>query len=383
MLNRLPSRKGRKLKSGKLVTWIIVLVTIAIVVTPLLRAGLRSEVAQWYLAAAANAIELKLGDGRAQLSRAEQVYPSITESADYWDIRIHQSESDPEKLAELPRLAPASLRRVISVNVITRLLAKQEFSAALTVADWVQGEDPEILKNGFFWHLLVQLDYQAHNSTRAVERLKEAVKFSSDFRPMATLFSRIFLREHEFDAALESLKLGLGESFERNSDNLNQLAYLRSLAIVELEDALKDINEALQALPPGIGQNLQQAMLRDTRGWILYRLGKYDDALVDLEFAVRETERPTITTGLMNWLQDAAVEAAQQADSEGPLATIPRRESSGEYASESEVEPSVWALGVMKYHRAKVLEKLGRSDEAQLDWDWLAERRLPPDDRLH
>ncbi len=357
--------------------------TIAIVVTPLLRAGFRAEVAQWYLAAAANAIELKRGDGRAELSRAEQVYPAITESADYWDIRIHQNESNPQKLAELPRQAPATLRRVISVNVMTRLLAKQEYLAALAVADWAQQEDAEILKSGFFWHLLVQLDYQAHNAIRAVERLKEAIKYSVEFRPIATLFSRIFLRQHEFDAALESLKLGLGEGFERSPDNLNQLAYLRSLAIVELDDALKDINEALQALPTGIGQNLQQAMLRDTRGWILYRLGKFDEALVDLDFAVRETERPTITKGLMNWLQDAAIEAAQQADSEGPLATIPQTESSSEYATESEVEPSVWALGVMKYHRAKVLEKLGRSDEAQQDWDWLAERRLPPDDRLH
>ncbi len=53
------------------------------------------------------------------------------------------------------------------------------------------------------------------------------------------------------------------------------------------------------------------------------------------------------------------------------------------YLTSETADLSIWTRGVMRYHRAKILEKLGRSEEAKADWDWLKEQNLPPDDRLH
>jgi hypothetical protein len=39
----------------------------------------------------------------------------------------------------------------------------------------------------------------------------------------------------------------------------------------------------------------------------------------------------------------------------------------------------LWSLGVLHFHRAKILESLGRDKEAQQDWDWLTENQLPLD----
>lgn len=43
----------------------------------------------------------------------------------------------------------------------------------------------------------------------------------------------------------------------------------------------------------------------------------------------------------------------------------------------------LWSAGVCHYHRAKILEGLGRSEQAEPDWQWLKQNKLPADDRLH
>jgi hypothetical protein len=53
------------------------------------------------------------------------------------------------------------------------------------------------------------------------------------------------------------------------------------------------------------------------------------------------------------------------------------------YLTQYNVDKLTWSRGVLRYHRAMILEKLGRTDEANSDWKWIEEKRLPPDDRLH
>jgi tetratricopeptide (TPR) repeat protein len=395
------------LKTSNLSTILIVLLTVGLVSAPTLRSGLRVEIAKWYLAAAANSVELNQGDGESQFKQAERWNPGIVEFQDYWSIRIKQAKKQsPEKLAEMAKQGPSSLRRFIGMDVVAELVKMQEFDLAASTSEWLRSNEPEILKNLYFWQLLVQIDYQspaestamlsrAPGATRAIERLQEAIAYSDSARLLAILYSRIFTQKHEFEPALEALKLGLGKDFDRNSNNLNQLAYIRSLAIVDLDEALKDINEAIEKIPPGITQLAEQSALRDTRAWVLYRMGKYDDAFLDADFAVRTTERPSIWQRMANTLESLAASSSQDIskelgvedkvveaetadslpDSNGPVKS--------EYLEESEVEPAIWSVGVMRYHRAKILEKLGRSEDAQADWEWIKSHRLPPDDRLH
>jgi tetratricopeptide (TPR) repeat protein len=59
--------------------------------------------------------------------------------------------------------------------------------------------------------------------------------------------------------------------------------YARAVANVELEEALKNIELALQLVPPN-------AAFLDTRGFVHYQLGNDQQALEDLEEAVRRVE---------------------------------------------------------------------------------------------
>jgi len=68
---------------------------------------------------------------------------------------------------------------------------------------------------------------------------------------------------------------------------LNLLAYMRSLGKVELPKALEEIDESLSGIPPAS----QDAARLDTRGFILYQMGRYDSAIRDFDLALPQVER--------------------------------------------------------------------------------------------
>jgi len=104
---------------------------------------------------------------------------------------------------------------------------------------------------------------------------------------------------------------------------LNGLAYARAVGNLELDEALKGVEEAL-VMQPG------DPMVLDTRGFILYRQGKHEAALSDMNPAVIDIEK-----------------------------LLKARSSDRRTLEEG--------VAVVRYHRALVLEKLGRYAEAKLD----------------
>src|SRR5262245_54421518 len=65
---------------------------------------------------------------------------------------------------------------------------------------------------------------------------------------------------------------------------LNELAYAQALAEVELDDALKNVDESLELLTPE--EKYLEPAIRDTRGYILFLKGRYAEALAEMESAV-------------------------------------------------------------------------------------------------
>ena len=76
------------MKANKIVVTLILLVPIGLVAGPVLWAGMRSEIALWFLAAAANAIDLGQGDADRAIESAlafelpQSHTPIILETAD-------------------------------------------------------------------------------------------------------------------------------------------------------------------------------------------------------------------------------------------------------------------------------------------------------------
>src|SRR5262249_19974543 len=72
------------------------------------------------------------------------------------------------------------------------------------------------------------------------------------------------------------------------AEALNGLAYAQALAKTELEEALDKVNEALKLAndEPSI-----TAAASDTRGYLLYLMGHYEEALANMNVAVHEYEK--------------------------------------------------------------------------------------------
>jgi tetratricopeptide (TPR) repeat protein len=119
-------------------------------------------------------------------------------------------------------------------------------------------------------------------------------------------------------------------------ENLNSRAYIRALADVELPDALNDINRALSETGEGNPEFL------DTRGYVLFLLGRNDDALKDLDRAVKLTEQ---TKRILQLQQRVGNSHERRVDSK--------------QADQS--------LAVMYHHRGLLFDKLGRKSEAEKD----------------
>ncbi len=186
---------------------------------------------------------------------------------------------------------------------------------------------------------------------------------------LGALYSQRMADDARFAEAVEVLKASHVGSL--SPQDLNQLAYFRALASIELEDALADINLALEA--PNISP-LFQAMLRDTRAWVLYRLQKPDKAIDDINFAIEEIEKLEPSGAFdqsLEWLASKLNGGVDSTSSEHDHVLTKR-----------EVGEWQWTLGTLRYHRAKILEALDKRDAAEADLQWLREHHLPQDDRL-
>ncbi|MDX1948058.1 MAG: hypothetical protein SFU86_21850 [Pirellulaceae bacterium] len=166
---------------------------------------------------------------------------------------------------------------------------------------------------------------EAKNYERALADLDRAKAIVPEFPPL--LLERSVVLQHlgrHREAIADLLivdRLSQISGRPTRPEALNALAYARAVGNLDLEAGLAQANEALQFEP-------NSAMILDTRGFLLHRLGKEKEALADLETAVSDFER---------------------------------------LAKKDPSDPVKQGLAVMLYHRALVLQKLDRAAEAQRD----------------
>ena len=160
--------------------------------------------------------------------------------------------------------------------------------------------------------------------------------------------SLVYQRLNRHREAIDDLTQVIKLSSERDAMSRNNRAYARAIAGIELEEAFVDIEEALeysaeQRGAPDAGENANAAFL-DTRGYLHLLLGRPDEALADLEQAIKNTERDQQET--LDKLRIRRVPPQMQA---------------------------AWAkhfahdLAVMYHHRGLAHQALGHAAEAEAD----------------
>ncbi|HUE73505.1 MAG TPA: hypothetical protein VMP01_21690 [Pirellulaceae bacterium] len=120
---------------------------------------------------------------------------------------------------------------------------------------------------------------------------------------------------------------------------LNGVAYFRALSREDLPLALSEINSALGQLPAGSND----AAMLDTRGFILYEMGRYEEAVSDFKFAVAKADQEVVRIRRPSALKSVV--------------------DYREFRIDQQSELRNWA--VIYYHASLVLEKLNRWKEAK------------------
>jgi tetratricopeptide (TPR) repeat protein len=186
---------------------------------------------------------------------------------------------------------------------------------------------------------------------------KIAEEYPSD-KSLENLRNRLFEALGQFDKLVvyyEKQLRSAGSVPPREKISLlNQAAYYHALADKDLDRGLAEINDALQFVE-------RSAALYDTRGFVLYKMGRYDDALRDLEVSVQSVEDD--------------YQRAQR-DRKG-LRTVREREFQ---AALNELKK---AVAVIRYHRGLILEKLDQNEKAAEDYERVRELGFEPDEKLY
>ena len=278
--------------------------------------------------------------------------------------------------------------------------------------------DPNIKKDGDYW--IAQLpSANVQNTDQLLDLIERAVMTDSRWKVRAKQAAQVLSEEFDFPQAVRALKIySLGQR-PTSADDLNQLAYMRSLAGIELDEALKDIDRAIDQAGPVPG-------LLDTKAWVLHglkrnleALGYMNDAIVgfEKEFATARMPIPKPLDPLKdsgsddaNRIQTTSGKPDQQADqgeadqSESdsnepgtsdlskfdflnldenalPPLTTSQRKVEIEKARRRIGEPG-FVLAVLRFHRMRILESLKHFREAAEDRRWIEERGVPVVDEL-
>lgn len=164
-----------------------------------------------------------------------------------------------------------------------------------------------------YWQNLIMVLGETQQSARALEAVDLAIVQIPDDPQFYDIKARILERSKRYEEALKcldksialdslrvspyltmgyiyhSLKLwdASAEAYEMairlepdNAVALNNYAYMLSVSNQRPDEALKLVDSALELEP-------DNASFRDTRGWIFYRLGRYEEALSEVQKAMQ------------------------------------------------------------------------------------------------
>jgi tetratricopeptide (TPR) repeat protein len=140
------------------------------------------------------------------------------------------------------------------------------------------------------------------------------------------------------------------------SEALNGLAYAQALANIELDEALNNVNQALELQP------VSNEAILDTRGYIFHLQERNALALADLDLAVKGMDEYVQQVGKVLVGQDSLPPQSKRLISSGPKTLLEIYPSRGTVAHR--FASLTRSAAVIHYHRSLVLAALGRNDEA-------------------
>lgn len=289
--------------------------------------------------------------------------------------------STPPFLAELVPVEPTPARSkkrwmVVLLCGIVSLVIAGFWVIPYEMRQWRLAIAEEKRLNGDLPGALAQLEEDLKQRPTDLELLRRKARWLMENRQLDAALQQVnqLLRQHPTDLNAYMLRAEIlqqrGEHTQAIDDwkhilafdvvnaakpvratALNGLAYARSLANVELDEGLVDIEEAMGVL----GENYA---LLDTRGFLYFRAGELDRAIADLEHAVEYAE--------------AEYEFSKQGYA--PFADARLHAEAQKARAQS--------LAVIRYHRALIHEARGEKREAEADRQRVRDLGFEPNEKL-
>jgi tetratricopeptide (TPR) repeat protein len=379
-------------RSSRLVTIFAISLAILLVAYPILRVYVPGPSwARWMLAHAANErIAGRIENALSALDKSYQLDPEIVYDSQYWKTRLEiafgRSPVQNQEVELLVGHAVESMqsstdpyrRFVIAKVLAATLLEEKRFDLAADLLDQSYKRDPAIVQDLPYWIIRMQvvfgrspaLDHEVERvAEHAIETLK-GFKDASQRSLIAMTLASTLLKKEYCDLAINVLVELLESPKKRTAEQNNLLAYCRSLSMTDLKQALVEIDLALK-------KDKNPALL-DTKGWVLYQSGKYEEALSYANQAVSgfSDEIKSNAPELFKLLTDTRAPAlfAPKSKIESSLVTE-GQESRSPTKSSNTIQAALAEMAknfaVVRLHRVRILEGLGRNEEAKQDLDWI------------
>ncbi len=194
-------------------------------------------------------------------------------------------------------------------------------------------------------------------------------------RILAQLVGEHFHLRRENEYAVKMMEKFFPAISKRTVNENNFLAYARALSKKELETALTEVDAAL------VADGTSRIELLDTKAWVLHGLGRDKDALAFIEESIKKLHSelkqvkgiPTKDRGKFEELFVTEVEEGSKTDSTAPppLSRMEGLKKEFSYLRPIDLELQAKRIAVVRFHRACILDELGRTDESELDYRWL------------
>ena len=247
---------------------------------------------------------------------------------------------------------------------------------ALTIIDGVIEDDPQNIAVRL---LRASWQLQDEDGDRALADVQKACELRPDSGTLVYCRSQMALAVGKYDEAIrdadEVLKhIGPAQTMAR-AHFLNYSAYTRGLAQKDLTTALRDANDAIglsRSQPTTLLYELflwlglvsrdedSPMALHDTRGYILWRMEQYPEALTDLNLALEVVQKKV------------RARERQEADETRPADH-----------TDFETRSFYRNAAVIYYHRGLIYQSLGKDDLAKKDFEQVKEWGFEPGDDLY
>jgi len=280
----------------------------------------------------------------------------------------------------------------------------QEYLARATA--W----DPDISREGDYWIAQMAMNHQQSDDER-LTLLARAVEADSRWAPKAREVAQEFADQLDFQRAVRALKIPFGNQKPYAAVDLNQLAYYRALAGIELEQALVDIEQA-------IALEGKAPELLDTQAWVLHSLKRDLEALPIINEAIARVQKLLGESSAAAKVPDVAVDEAASSstgnkatgskatgnkatggESTDGLGEVPSAAGAASIpwdtiwpqlidvqarieSAKQRLGPVKWNVAVIRFHRLRILEALHQTALAEIDRQWLDSLGVPISDAV-